>query len=42
MKNVDAVGICCARMVATEDGFRASGLIEAIRPDAKVTVKNVC
>jgi hypothetical protein len=42
MKKVDAVGICLARIVATDDGFSAMGLIEATRPDDRVTTKNVC
>ena len=29
-------------MVATDDGFSAIGLIELIKPEAKVTTKKVC
>lgn len=42
MKKVEAVGICDARMVATEAGFSTRGPIDWIRPDVSVTTKNVC
>jgi hypothetical protein len=42
MKNVEAVGICWARMSATEAGLLASAGMELTRPDERVTTKNVC
>lgn len=42
MKNVEAVGICDAKIVATEAGFSIRGLIDWMRPALSVTTKNVC
>ena len=42
MKKVEDVGICVARILAIDVGFSANGLTDAIRPDVRVTVKNVC
>jgi hypothetical protein len=42
MKNVEAVGICWARMSATEAGLLASAGMELTKPDERVTTKNVC
>lgn len=42
MKKVEAVGICAAKMVATEAGFSSRGWIDRMRPFVRVTTKNVC
>lgn len=42
MKNVEAVGICVARVVAADPGLSANCWIELINPEARVTMKKVC